>query len=446
MSLFKKFKSSGNETTMLLVNPKNCCMKKIAPLFLMLLLALGAFFLNSCVKDTFSRTHSYRFYEPVYQTTAEVRANIKSGVAEPLKNPGKLAIRGQYLFINEIDKGIHVIDNSNPAQPAPVAFIAIPGNVDLAVKDNLLYADLYTDLVTIDITNPLNIQVKNIVQGVFPHRYYGTNFINDSTKIIAKWIQKDTTVTDKDALENLRNRNGIVFMDGAQFAANKASFGNSSPVGIGGSMARFTIVNNRLYTVGTTDLNVFSIAAVNPVHEAKKNVGFNIETIYPFKNKLFIGSANGMFIYDISVPSNPALQSQFSHVRSCDPVIADDLNAYVTLRSGTFCQGFTNQLEVLNITNVNTPYLVKTYPMTNPHGLSKDDNTLFICDGKGGLKVYNASNPSNLQLIKTISGIETYDVIAFDNIALVVAKDGLYQYDYANLNAIQLISKIGFVK
>jgi hypothetical protein len=49
---------------------------------------------------------------------------------------GKLFIQGHYIFLNEVDKGIHVIDNSNPAQPRNVAFIDIPGNVDLAVKGN----------------------------------------------------------------------------------------------------------------------------------------------------------------------------------------------------------------------------------------------------------------------------------------------------------------------
>jgi hypothetical protein len=149
-----------------------------------------------------------------------------------------------------------------------------------------------------------------------------------------------------------------------------------------------------------------------------------------------------MYIFSISNPDNPAQLGQFNHVRSCDPVIADDTYAYVTLRSGTFCQGFTNQLDVVRLNNLTNPSLVKTYQLTNPHGLSKDGNTLFICDGKDGLKVYNASDVNNLQLLKTISGMETYDVIAWNGIALVVAKDGLYQYDYSNLQNIRLLSKM----
>ena len=149
-----------------------------------------------------------------------------------------------------------------------------------------------------------------------------------------------------------------------------------------------------------------------------------------------------MFVYDIANPTNPVKLSAFSHARSCDPVIADNNNAFVTLRSGTTCQGFSNQLDVLDITNITSPVLKKTYPMTNPHGLAKDGNTLIICDGKDGLKFYNAADVNTITLLKTISGIETYDVIATNGWALVVAKDGLYQYDYRSLADIKLLSKL----
>ena len=80
--------------------------------------------------------------------------------------------------------------------------------------------------------------------------------------------------------------------------------------------------------------------------------------------------------------------------------------------------------------------------MNNPHGLSKDGTTLIICDGKAGLKFYNAADVNNITLLKTISGIDTYDVIAQNGWALVVAGDGLYQYDYSSLGDIKLLSKL----
>ena len=108
----------------------------------------------------------------------------------------------------------------------------------------------------------------------------------------------------------------------------------------------------------------------------------------------------GLFIYDISNGAAPVNEGQFMHARACDPVVADNDYAYVTLRSGTFCSGIDNELDVINI-QYSFPSLVKIYPMTNPHGLSKDGNLLFVCDGKDGLKIYDASHQA-CNLLKTL--------------------------------------------
>lgn len=416
-------------------------MKKIFLLNVVVLSFITVLF-NGCIKDNCTQAFTYTFFQPVYKTTAQVRANIKSNSSKSIQNPGKIYIRGHYIFLNELDKGIHVIDNTNPAQPLNVAFIDIPGNVDMAVKGNTLYADLYTDLITLDITNPLQVEVKTTIENMFPHRVYSNGFYNDTNKIIVDWVQRDTTV-----VESCYNsgRWFLASRDVFFAAASTSGLGRSSasPVGAGGSMARFAISKERLYTVGLSELNVLSITNPdNPSFITRKEVGRNIETIFPFKNNLFIGSSNGMYIYNITNADNPTQTGQFSHVVSCDPVIADDNYAYVTLRSGTRCQGIANQLEVLKLNNLVDPSLVKIYPMTNPHGLSKDEHTLFICDGKEGLKVYDATNVNNLQLVQQIKNIETYDVIAYDKVALVVAKDGLYQYDYTNPANLKLLSKL----
>lgn len=404
--------------------------------------------LTACVKDSIRQQHKYTYYVPVYKTKAEVRNNIKSNAIRTVENPGKINIRGNYIFLNEVDRGIHVINNANPSQPQHVAFIDIPGNMDMAVKGNILYADLYTDLVAIDITDPLNAKLMKTVEGVFPHRYWGGGFAGQmgNDLIITEWVKRDTVVTTNGDGPDWGPWRGEIFML-ADAMSGSPSTKSSSPIGAGGSMARFTIMNDRLYTVGYSDLDVFNITEEkNPTHTSRVNIGWNIETIYPFKNKLFIGSTSGMFIYNVSNPDAPSAAGKFEHVRSCDPVIADDHYAYVTLRSGTECQGFTNQLEIVKLNNISDPVLQKTYQMTNPHGLSKDGNLLFICDGADGLKLYNAADVMNLQKINEIKDIDTYDIITMNKVALVVAKDGLYQYNYADPANITLLSKITIAK
>lgn len=400
---------------------------------------------NSCLKDHCTRT--YTFYSPVYRTSAEVRANIKSAAPTPLEQGGKLFIKGKYIFLNEPDKGIHIIDNSNPANPKNISFVAIPGNMDMAVKGSILYADLFTDLVTLDISDPTNVVVKSVSQNAFPHRAYTGGFSPDKDKIIVDWEKRDTTV-DVDCDTDLTwggCANCAFWAQSSAFAGADKAF--SSPFGVGGSMARFTILSSTLYSVSDDGLSVFNIAAPEtPSFVSKIGLGWGIETIYPFKDKLFIGSNAGMFIYDASNPNQPTKLGEFQHARSCDPVIADDDYAYVTLRSGTACQGFTNQMEVVNIKNLMKPHLVKTYQMTNPHGLSKDGNLMFVCDGKDGLRVYKADNVEMMTLQQQIKGPETFDVIAYNKVAIVSAKDGLYQYDYSDPNNIKQLSKITYDK
>ncbi|WP_336517417.1 hypothetical protein [Pollutibacter soli] len=411
---------------------------------------IAMFFFSSCLKD--QCTHTYSFYTPEYRTADEVRANIKSNDPVPVTKAGKLYLRGNYIFLNEPDRGIHVFDNSNPYSPKNVAFIDIPGNIDLAVKGNYLYADAYTDLVVIDITNPLDVKLKNVKEGVFPQRFYSTFFAQDSSRVIVNWKRRDTTVVATCGNDgffgiNPMKTDVLVLNSGCPNCAN-ADFSNgnsspNSPYGMGGSMARFTLMNNNLYTVSNSHLNVFNISnAEDPNFKKDIMLGWDVETIYPFKDKLFIGSMSGMFIYSVSNPDEPQQLGTFSHARSCDPVVADDDFAYVTLRSGTECLGFINQLDVLDIKDIMQPSLLKTYPLTNPRGLSKDGNYLLICDGDDGLKIFNATDRNNLELLSTISLKDTYDVIAWRGVALVVAQDGLYQYEYSDPSAPKLISKI----
>ena len=397
---------------------------------------------QGCVKDVCTQTYTYTYFQPVYKTTAEVRANIKSNTPKPVVNPGKIYIKGNYIFLNEINKGIHVIDNSNPTVPKNVAFIDLPGNVDIAVKNNILYADFYTDLVAMDISNPLNAVVAKFVSNVFPERfYYGFNV--DSTKVIYDWVKKTETVKvncNGDSVTQFGG--GGMLFNSADAGLSKSSSGGS-PIGISGSLARFALLNDYLYSVSNDSLRVINVASnQNPFVANAIHLGWGIETVFPFKDKLFIGTNTGMFIYSVQNAANPVKQGEFNHVRTCDPVIADDKFAYVTLHSGTRCTGFANQLDVLNISNIQSPQLIKSYPLTSPRGLNKDGNLLFICDGNDGLKIFDATSTTAILLVKQFILPEANDVIAFNNIALVIAKDGLYQYDYTNAADIKLISKI----
>ena len=390
----------------------------------------------SCLKDKV--TERYTIYRPVYSTKAEVKGAIGSSPAIQISSPGKIFVKGNYVFLNEIDRGIHVIDFSNPANPKNLAFVKIPGCVDMAVRGNFLYADLYTDLVTLDITDPLNLKVQQIQESVFPHRIYSNGFIADTSLFITNWIRTDTVV----------KRDERPF--GFPLFFGPMSMSLSAPVtnGVGGSMARFGLLEDRLYTVSHSDLKVFNTSnPANPsfIRTIELNRG-DIETIFPHQRNLFIGAAAGMLIYNANDKDNPTYMSTFIHARACDPVIADQTYAYVTLRSNNTCLGIANQLDVVNVSQLVSPRLVRTYILTEPAGLSKDQNLLFICDGNDGLKIFDATRPEELKLLTTIPLSKTYDVITINGIALTVAEDGIYFIDYRNPNQAFIAGKITIAK
>ncbi len=412
------------------------------------------YFLNGCTDNCDSRLY-YTYPKPVYMTTEEIRNAFDYVEPEVLSMPGKIYMFNNYLFINEVGRGIHIINNADKRNPVNVGFVNIPGNFDMAVKDNILYADSYVDLLAIDVSDVNDVQIVKRLEGVFDDLYLYDFVMNNQEAVLVRFDEIDTVWYDDpdcDAIMPSFLRFGGPVFGGAM---NDAAFTNSavapgtSNVGIGGSMARFAVVNEILYTVGSYNLGVFDIAVSSePVLGSKVEIGWNIETIFPYGNNLFIGAQNGMYIYDISEPSAPEYMSTFEHVTSCDPVVVNDEYAFVTLRSGTECMGYTNQLDVIDISNLYNPKLIKTYPMENPHGLGLDGDALFICEGDFGLKVFNASDIEAIDqnLIKYYKEMHAYDVIPYLDNLILIGMDGLYQYDYSSLEDMQLLSHLPIIQ
>jgi hypothetical protein len=422
-----------------------------ALLFLTGLLGLSVL-LESCT-DTCEVRNEMVYYKPVYTPLSELRASVESVAPQSIKTAGKIYIKDHWLFVNEPGQGIHVIDNSNPASPAPLHFINIPGNYDFAINNETLYADSFIDLVAIDISEMSNIHETSRLENVFPNYNTLGFYLDVNAGLVTEWVeQTDIKVYESDCDANIQPWGGIYYAEGiavpmtSDFKSSAAiAPGNGSGPGVGGSMARFTINANYLYVLNGGDVETINIAsAVTPVSEGKTPVSWDMETIFPYENNLFIGSRSGMHIVDISNPATPELISTYSHMRVCDPVVVQDGLAYVTLRSGTECEGFTNQLEVINIENLTSPQLVKTYAMTNPHGLGIDNNTLFVCDGDAGLKIYDSSDINNIDknLLAHYDGINAYDVIPFNNLLVMTGADGIMQYDYSNPEHIKYLSTL----
>ena len=410
----------------------------------LLLLCINFLLIASCTDDDSNGKYAeYLVARPIMMDQTEFTNSVSIIAPRPVDESGKVYTYGDYIFVNDKYKGVHVIDNRNPNQPIKIGFIKIPGNVDISVKDDYLFADSLMDLVVIDISNMDQIEQVNRLQNVlynnvvFPFEAdlvdYGD--YNYGSEIIVGW----ETVTERRLVSEVEERmNGGVFMD---FAAAEAT--NSGGTGQGGSLARFKIVEDYLYAVDSHNINIFNISDLdNP--EVLDNVyaGFDIETIFNRDNYLFLGSMRGMYIYDITSPATPTLVSEFEHGTACDPVVVDGDYAYVTLRGGNMCGATESGLYIVDISDIENPELATSYPMDGPYGLGIKDEKIFICDGDSGLKVYDKTDINNLTELNHFKDIITFDVIPMENQLIMVGDEVLYQYEYLN-NGIKLLSQIG---
>jgi len=387
---------------------------------------------------------------PVYMSYEDLRLTIKQTNARELDNPGKLYFKDNYIFIVEEMKGIHIVDNSDPANPQNISFIEIPGVADIAVKGTILYTDSYVDMVAIDISDLSAIHEVGRVEDMLPY----TIPQYDEEYPVAKIDEEQGVVVDweiKRIKQQRENANYPVYRGGWEVMTDagggKVSGGgiSSGGVGVGGSMARFGITDNTLYAIDNTTLHIFSISnAEKPVFKKDFNAGWGIETLFILDKHMFLGSQNGMRVYDISIPNSPMYVSDFWHATGCDPVVVQDNLAYITLRGGNTCGNEVNQLIVVSIRDISNPEELKAYPMEGPYGLGIDDKTLFVCDGDAGLKVFDVTKPLNItdNLLSVFPDIFGYDVIPIDDVLMLIGADGLYQYDYSDLKNISLLSKI----
>lgn len=419
-------------------------LRRTTPFALITLLCCGfSLVLSSCLKDKCEAVQSYTQFDPVWLLPEEMRT-IELEAPRPLASSGKIYAYLDLLFINEPFEGVHIFDNQNPETPVSLGFLSIPGNVDIAIRNGMMYADNGPDLVTFSLADPTKPELVNRQMDVFEQFY---SFSDQG--ILLYWEPSDVTI--EVPCDNPWWGEEVFFSEGRPFVRADAYSGQAAlpanTVGTGGSLARFTILDSWLYTIDLSSLQVFSLDnASQPNSEGIVQIGWGIETIFPYGDHLFIGANNGMYIFNATDRRAPFQQSLFQHAQACDPVFVDGDVAYVTLRDGTECQNFINQLDVVDISDLSNPSLMATYPMHHPIGLSVVDEWLYLCDDDQGLKIFDREPMEDIGNgpVHTLQQLSAIDIIALPqkDLALVIGLDGLHQYDISNRSEPRFLSLI----
>ena len=408
-----------------------------------------------CEESCTNGVYYYNSFSVQTITLEELQSQINIESALPYGETGKFYFYNNSLFVNEPQLGLHLLDVSNPTNIQKNNFIRIPGNIDLSIQNDKLYADLYSALLAVDISDidNGNIRVEGTKTAVFDYDPYQVAW----ELIEAYEVDNDYyPQLEYEEMQEIEGLGETVFISGVEyngvacgcnyliyqdFVAQEASsdMGNTplrNNVGQGGSLARFKIVDDYLYALSHQAIKIFRINEDGSLSNwSSVGVDWGIETLYLVNDLLFIGSNTGMFIYDIEDPGNPTFVSEYEHFRACDPVVAEGDYAYVTLRStNAWCANNVNQLQIIDITNIFEPVQIGVYNMFAPYGLAVRGDRVWVCDAGSGIKIVDVSDKTTPVVVRFIEGYDARDIILRNETAYVVTTDGVVIYDISDID------------
>ena len=429
-------------------------MKRIAPLLYIVMIAFS-FIFSGCELMNGTETADVAYFKPIFATVEELTMDISIDPPLDYSQSGKVITYGDYVFVNSPNKGIHIVDNTDPGNPINKSFISLAGNIDMAIVDDHLYADMFSALVVLDISNidePILLEDYTVEDVFYFDQYWN----------YPSWEELEAYDYDRVGYENLDMSQGIVLdweieirqeevenydMYSIGVAVKDSEDmstedGGSGQVSTAGSMTRFLPIDQFLYTISFNELVLFELTSSHqPLRWGKLDTETWAETLFRLNDILYVGSTNGMLMYDITDAGNPSYINRIEHFRSCDPVVADEAYAYVTLRGGTNCWTDLNELQIIDIQDPQNLSVVGRHILYNPHGLAVIGDHLIVCDGTAGVKVVDIADRTAPSILGTYPIDFAYDVIVSYPTALVVGEQVMYQYDISNLPELVKISE-----
>ena len=277
---------------------------------------LVALLLQSCILHTETIMYEEEdlvdvaYYVPTYETTSQLSARVSVTPAKDYSVAGKIITYQNYIFFNRPNEGIHVVDNRDPANPINLHFITIPGSLDMAIIDNHLYTDMYSELVVFDISdvtqprlieeftasdvfyyNPYTFIDEAVTTQSYDFVQYET--IDASRGIVTGW---EIDIRREPSEEWMRNYATLEMAVDTPTAASDAS-AEGMQTSTAGSMTRFLPVDRYLYTINFNELVLFSIGEnYAPNRFARLDTGTQAETLFQLNDLLFVGSTTGMLM------------------------------------------------------------------------------------------------------------------------------------------------------
>jgi hypothetical protein len=154
--------------------------------------------MTSCVKEPIPGPRNVMGKMPVYLALDSLK-DIRSMPPQPIVQTGTIFLLDSLFFVLDYRKGVHVFSFLDSANTEAIAFLKVPAATDFSVSGSRMYVDSWRDLITIDISNLLNIKVLSRSGGVFspslfPPLYRGSfECVDEMNGAVIDW--KDTLLT-----------------------------------------------------------------------------------------------------------------------------------------------------------------------------------------------------------------------------------------------------------
>lgn len=216
--------------------------------------------------------------------------------------------------------------------------------------------------------------------------------------------------------------------------------------GVSGSLTRFTLKDNYMYALDVNYMKVFDITnGSQPVLMSATKVNYGLETITIYGDNIYIGAFDRVYILNIKDPSHPTELQEVVHHISCDPVVVQGNYAYSTQNSSEIGCGHATTKSILAIYNAGNPQqttLVKSIEMTSPYGLAVEGNYLYVCDSEDGVVIFDISNPANPVFYNVLPVVNPRDIILKNPFMIVSTQTSFEMYNYANAANIYHVSTL----
>ena len=136
-------------------------------------------------------------WKPVYQEEADL--TVSSTSPQPIQDAGKIYKYGTYILVGEVGKGIHVFDNNDPSNPTGIAFVNVPLNEDMAIRNDVMFVDIGRDVVAVDVSDWASVQeigrlsgIYNRSDALYPEGQFGYfECVDTSQGVAVDWVSEE---------------------------------------------------------------------------------------------------------------------------------------------------------------------------------------------------------------------------------------------------------------